>query len=210
MRTVGTLLKEERQKKGFTLEQVEKATKIRAKFLVAIENEDYKKLPSLPYVQGFIKNYSTFLGLRSTTILAIFRREYIQKEKQQQEQIEEPLSGRPWQITPTKVILVVLICSVLGLLAYFFLQYRALHAPPPLTIEGPQNDAVVQTEEIAVFGKTDPDATVTINNEPVLLKEKGKFYKDILVTLGVNTITIESTSRVGEKSHAIRTVTRVP
>lgn len=48
MRTVGQLLKESRKEKGFTLDQVEKATKIRVKFLTCLETDDYQKLPGAP------------------------------------------------------------------------------------------------------------------------------------------------------------------
>ncbi len=210
MRTVGTILKEERVSKGFSLEQVEKATKIRLKYLVALEEEDYKKLPALPYVQGFIKNYSKFLGLRSTTMMAIFRREYIQKERARKASLEEPLTESRWLLTPNKVIVGLVIILVFGLLWYFYAQFRALHAPPPLRLESPLPDSIVNKDEIAVFGATDVDATVTINTEAVLVKEDGKFYKDVPLASGSNTFTVVATSRIGEKTTIIRRVTRAP
>ncbi|HCM37971.1 MAG: hypothetical protein UV61_C0006G0107 [Candidatus Gottesmanbacteria bacterium GW2011_GWB1_43_11] len=210
MRTVGQLLKEDRLKKGFTLEQVEKATKIRAKFITAIETDNYQKLPAAPYIQGFIKNYSEFLGLSSPTILALFRRQFIERKRQNQPQIEEPLTKSAWQLTPNKVIFVLVVILVLGLLGYFYNQYQALHRPPPLTLENPKADIVVHEEILPVFGRTDPDATVSINQEPILVKSDGRFYKDIPLTLGSNTLVIESTSRIGEKTTLIRRVTRAP
>jgi len=63
MVNVGEKLYEERVKKGHTLEEVSKATKIRASFLLAIEKGEYKKLPSGTYVHGFVRNYARFLGL---------------------------------------------------------------------------------------------------------------------------------------------------
>lgn len=209
MRTVGMMLKEERQKKGFTLEQVEKSTKIRAKFLLAIEADDFRKMPSLPYLQGFIKNYSEFLGLRSTTILAIFRRQYIRHEKEQTATIEEPLTTSVWQPTQNKVIFVILSLLVIGLFSYFYIQYQKLHAPPPLTLTEPKDGQIVTSEEIAVFGDTDVDATLTINNEPILIKEDGKFFKDVRLSVGQNTLVVEATSRVGQKTTVVRTIARV-
>ncbi len=208
MRTVGVILKEERLRKGFTLLQVEKSTKIRAKFLEAIETEDYAKIPSFPYLQGFVKNYSTFLGLRTTTMLAILRREYTLKEKEKNKIIEEPLTKTYWQITPNKVIMLVVSILVFMLFSYFITQYIALHAPPPLLLEQPKEDLIVETEQIPVYGKTDADATLTINNEAVLVKDDGKFYKDVTLNVGTNTLVITSTSRVGEKTSTIRKITR--
>lgn len=209
MKTVGQLLKEERLKAGFTLEQVERATRIRRKFLSAIEEDDYPKMPASPYTQGFIKNYSEFLGLGSHTILALFRRQFLNKEGQKKEVVEEPLTRSPWRITPNKVIALLVLILIAGLFYYFYTQYQALHRPPPLTIESPEEEQVVSQETVPVFGDTDHDATLTINGEPVLIKEDGKFYKDIPLNLGGNTLTIEARSRVGERTVVTRHVTRL-
>ena len=70
---VGEKLSEERIRRGLTLEEVAKATKIRASFLQAIEKGEYKKLPSGTYVHGFVRNYAKFLGLPEYEILSLFK-----------------------------------------------------------------------------------------------------------------------------------------
>lgn len=209
MRTIGQIVKEERLKKGFTLVQVEAATKIRTKFLAAIEADDFKTIPASPYIQGFVKNYSDFLGLPTTTIMALLRRQLKEQERQNRALIEEPLTESGWKITPNKVIFTAVVVLVGTLLTYFFSQYRALHASPPLTVESPAADKVTKDETLAVFGKTDHDATLTINKEPVLVKDDGMFYKDIVLTVGTNTLIIEATSRVKEKTTIVRRITRL-
>ena len=52
MKTVGEMLKVARLGKNYSLADLEKTTKIRLKFLEAIENDDYSKLPSLSYAKG--------------------------------------------------------------------------------------------------------------------------------------------------------------
>src|SRR3989338_11411183 len=76
MRTVGQVLKEEREKRFYTLDEVEKTTKIRKELLEALEAGQYQKLPPHTFVQGFIKNYGKFLGLNPEKLLAVFRREF--------------------------------------------------------------------------------------------------------------------------------------
>ena len=73
---VGERLHEERIKRGYTLEEVSKATKIRTSFLFDIEKGEYKKLPSGTYAHGFVRNYAKFLGLPDGELLALFKREY--------------------------------------------------------------------------------------------------------------------------------------
>jgi cytoskeletal protein RodZ len=81
MRTVGQILKKARQEKEISLASVEKATKIRLPHLRALENDEYEKLPSIPSTKGFIKNYAEFLGLSSSSVLAVFRRDFPQDEQ---------------------------------------------------------------------------------------------------------------------------------
>jgi cytoskeletal protein RodZ len=210
MRTIGQIFKETRIQKGFTLEQVEKATKIRARFLIAIEADDTRKMPAAPYSQGFIKNYSEFLGLSSATMLALFRRQFQNLQKQKKELVEEPLTQSRWRITPNKVIVVVVLFLIGALFTYFYTQYRELHAPPQLILESPADETVTKDEIIPVFGITDTDATLTVNADPLLLKDDGRFYKDIPLTVGNNTPVIEATSRIGAKTTIVRRITRAP
>src|SRR5258707_6377504 len=77
---LGQRLKEERLSKGFTIEEVAKATKIRPQFITAIEQSNYKQLPSKAYAHGFVKNYISFLELPLRESLAMFRRELDEKE----------------------------------------------------------------------------------------------------------------------------------
>src|SRR5689334_21456394 len=80
MLSVGERLSLERRKKQLTIEEVSKGTKIRPQFIEALEKGNYKKLPSSAYVQGFIKIYSEYLELPKREILALFRREFNERE----------------------------------------------------------------------------------------------------------------------------------
>ena len=63
MSELGDLLRQARERKGVTLEQVEAATRIRLKFLDALERGDYASMPGEVYVRGFVRSYASFLGL---------------------------------------------------------------------------------------------------------------------------------------------------
>ena len=67
--STGHLLREMREKKGLGLEEVEKATRIRAKFLAALEEDDYATLPSATQARGFLALYANFLGLDAAEII---------------------------------------------------------------------------------------------------------------------------------------------
>jgi cytoskeletal protein RodZ len=69
MEKIGRILQEAREQLGLTLEEVERATRIRAHHLEAIERGDLEALPSPVQARGFLGNYSDFLGLDADAIL---------------------------------------------------------------------------------------------------------------------------------------------
>ncbi|HEY4412918.1 MAG TPA: helix-turn-helix domain-containing protein, partial [Gaiellaceae bacterium] len=60
---LGNSLREARTRQGLDLSQAELATKIRGKYLRALEEEHFEVLPADTYVKGFLRAYADFLGL---------------------------------------------------------------------------------------------------------------------------------------------------
>jgi helix-turn-helix protein/uncharacterized protein DUF4115 len=60
---IGNSLREARMRQGLDHNQVELATKIRAKYIRALEDEQFEILPSGTYIKGFLRSYAEFLGL---------------------------------------------------------------------------------------------------------------------------------------------------
>lgn len=69
MSELGQQLKEARLQKGLSLDDVQEMTKIRKRYLEAIETGDYKVLPGSFYVRAFIKTYAETVGLNPDEIL---------------------------------------------------------------------------------------------------------------------------------------------
>lgn len=61
--SVGNKLREARKRRKLSLEQVEDATKIRGRYLQAIENDEWGLLPGDTYARAFVRTYGRFLGL---------------------------------------------------------------------------------------------------------------------------------------------------
>lgn len=73
MPTVGEILRSEREKKGLSIKDIEKATSIRALYLNAIEEDNYTVVPGEVYLKGFIRNYANFLGLDTQSVMDLYR-----------------------------------------------------------------------------------------------------------------------------------------
>jgi len=70
---IGSTLREARVRRNLTLQQVEEDTKIRVKYVQAMENEDFDIMPGPTYVKGFLRTYSEYLGLDPDVIVGEYR-----------------------------------------------------------------------------------------------------------------------------------------
>jgi hypothetical protein len=60
---IGTSLREARERQGLDYPEIELATKIRAKYIRALEEEDFTSIPGDAYIRGFLRTYADYLGL---------------------------------------------------------------------------------------------------------------------------------------------------
>jgi hypothetical protein len=72
---IGSTLREARKRRRIDLSEVESATKIRLRYLRAIENEEWDVLPGGAYTRAFIRTYATHLGLDGERLADEFRRD---------------------------------------------------------------------------------------------------------------------------------------
>ncbi|MBI4089349.1 MAG: helix-turn-helix domain-containing protein, partial [Candidatus Levybacteria bacterium] len=181
----GARLYEERTRKGYTLDEVAKATKIRSSFLAAIEKGDYKKLPPGTYAHGFVRNYAKFLGLPEREILAVFNREY--DEEKFIKVLPEGLLRKddfPFRRIKLAQTFKIIFLVFLALLVYIIFQYRSAIFNPSLSISSPKENAVITGGTVTITGKTDSNSTVFVNNETASLDKDGNFKKTINVFPG--------------------------
>jgi hypothetical protein len=73
-REIGSVFRETRNRRKIDLSEVEAATRIRARFLRAIENEEWDVLPGDVYARGFIRTYASFLGLDGERLAEDYRK----------------------------------------------------------------------------------------------------------------------------------------
>lgn len=199
-------IKEERQRKGISLEEAASATKIRISFLTAIEKGEYSKLPSSTYAQGFVRNYIDYLGLPRQEYMALFKREFNEREL-----VKVLPEGLPKtsDIPITRIRLsyafVVGCISLLLLFSFILYQYRFAFLNPPLEVLSPKEGESVG-QIVAVTGKSDPNVTVIINDIPVVLDSNGVFTKQVSLFLGKSIIHVRAKSKFGKEATIDRAV----
>lgn len=208
MRTVGQVLKEERERKFYTLDEIEKSTKIRKELLEALEAGQYFKLPPPTFVQGFIKNYGRFLGLNTDKLLAIFRREFSEGAHPPRilDSFKEPVDKVRFRLTPARALGGVILGLIIIFFVYLWFEYRFLVGGPFLEVSQPVNQLNASSARIQVIGRTDPEAKLSINNQEIGVDVAGKFSQEIKLSDGINTIVIAATSKIGKVTKVERTV----
>lgn len=101
----------------------------------------------------------------------------------------------PLYDTPTifrRAVVLLIVALVLGLLGYRVIEMRT---PPTLSVATPADELATSSRVITISGQTDPGATVLINGSALAPDAGGSFTADIVLSPGVNTLTIEARRR---------------
>ena len=198
---LGQRLHQERLQRKLTLDDIAKETKIKARFLAAIEKGEYEKLPSPAYAKGFVRNYGDYLGLPRAEVTALFRREF--DEKRAYKVLPDSMVKKTdLSFTPLRIqhsFWFIIGGIFFFLLLYLSIQYRSLFFAPSLSIDSPKQE-VVSSTEVTIAGKTDSNATVLINNQTVSVASNGDFSKTIILFPGKSVVTIKAKNRMGKET----------
>lgn len=197
MLSVGTLLKNTRERKKISLRDVEKHIKIREKFIIALEEDKWNIFTSKIYIMGILKNYARFLSLDEQKILAFFRREY---EKKDDVRFKERISGNYMSSDSKKTILTGFI--ILGILFIFYFSFQLYQyiTPPKIEILSPTISVFKRESTITIVGKTEKEAMVTILGERVYQNKEGIFEYVLPLKQKNTVLTIEVVGANGKKT----------
>jgi hypothetical protein len=78
---IGNSLREARLRQGVEYSDAERVTKIRPKYLRALEEEQFDSLPAQTYVKGFLRTYAEFLGLDGQLYVDEYNSRYVSREE---------------------------------------------------------------------------------------------------------------------------------
>ena len=74
---IGNSLREARVRQALDFPEIEQATKIRGKYLRALEDENFEQLPGQTYVKGFLRTYADYLGLEGQLYVDEYNSRYV-------------------------------------------------------------------------------------------------------------------------------------
>lgn len=183
MESIGALLKEAREAKGYSIEQVARDTNIAKRYLEAMEREDTTVFPGETYFIGFLRNYADFLGLDPQKLIGLYRNLQIQEQPPPMEELlEKP--RRP--LVP--ILLIVVAVVLLAGAGWFFFGEKLFSGtgelPGQITEQPVPQEGIPMSsgetyefrDEILERGFTEGDVilvTVGSREYPLLIKSVG-------------------------------------
>jgi cytoskeleton protein RodZ len=197
---LGEVLRTAREAKGVDLARVERDTKIRVRYLSALENGEYRDLPGSVYTKGFLRNYGAYLGLDAEYLIDLYR---LESAGATPERLTVPTRPRPiatrrsrtFVLTPGAVVAALLTAGVAFFIVYLVNEFVTFARTPELTITDPVSDvAGYQGTAYTIRGITEPNSRVTVDglreNPTVTADGNGTFTIRVRLVPGMNVITL--------------------
>ena len=161
---IGETLKEAREEKGLSLDEIQDITKIQKRYLVAIEPNDFHVLPGRFYARAFIKEYAQAVGLDPTELLADFDEDKIEIENEETVQYSRLERSRSPKVAKSSSILsflpsVIVIILVIGIVFVAWTLYqRAMDNNEVGVDTQPESDEIIRSVE-------EPESEEPIGND---------------------------------------------
>ena len=199
-KTLGERLRALRRRQRLSLEKAEEETKVRLKYLVALEKGNYHELPEDVYTIGFLSKYAEFLGVSKEEMIQAYRSERGSSGKFRPLSPKIQLKETKVWLSPKIIVLGLVFLGIAGLLAYVFYSVRSFTSAPNLEISSPVTESVIRQDRIEIIGKTDDEVTLKINDQVVFIDALGNFQETVKLQPGMNNIEIRATNRLKKET----------
>jgi cytoskeleton protein RodZ len=191
---IGNALRTARERQGIELGEVERQTRIRGRYLAALEAEKFELLPARAYAKGFLRVYADFLGLDGRLIVAEFDARFPDVEQPELAPARLSANVAPVWARRSPVLLVAgLAVVLLGVLAWRFEAAGHTPASPALP-----PTSTPQSRVVAVSPPTlqRPSHAAT-RSAQLVLRARGRCWLSIRAGSAVGPVLHEATLEAG-------------
>jgi len=207
-KSVAERLKEKRLNLNLSIEKISQLINISTKYLSALENGEYDKIPGEIYLKQWLKKYALLLELDPQELLRNYQKEtklQLNFSDYQGKTIFKPKKVLFYFTPKTFRNLIV------GLIIFIFLFYlgwevKKIIEPPILQIKEPKNFTVTTNNKIIIKGQSEPEVSLWINNQLVLASPYGDFQKEVELLPGLNTFQISAKKKYSQKNTIILSI----
>lgn len=192
-----TLLTETLELRNISQEKLAQLTGISEHYIWAIQNMEINKLPSAPYVHGYIKKISAILRLNHDEIWELYKKE-----------LEGQTSGKYDMLPANRFAIrqfsrrkIAVILLTVFLIIYLLANAPSLIGKPKLSVINPQEQFIsIDSPVINLIGRAEQKDKLTINNEEVFIEKNGDFSKEYALQPGINNIEFKSKRFLGKET----------
>ncbi|MSU76250.1 helix-turn-helix domain-containing protein [Patescibacteria group bacterium] len=207
---LGKQLKTVRLTAKLSLDQVATDTKISKKYIKALEDGEFAKMPAEVYARGFLENYAQFLGFPVDEVLVQYKRERgltpRTKDKDHFVVPGEKFDTPKLTITPRTLGYIAGALVLFIVVSYLFTQVSVFAAPPKLEVTSPSGGSTSSSETVTVKGETDPGAALSINGQPIPTDTDGAFKEEVRLLPGTNSLRVVAKNKNGRQRVEQRSV----
>ena len=167
---VGAALRKARERRGLSLHEASRETRMTIEYLRALEDEDFDSLPGEPWVRGSLRTYAHFLGLSREKVAAAYARHADESEPLPPPVVRGPVerSVAATRFSDNHRLLFAAAVTALVVAGVFGLVSRRSDAPPPATPKSDPGQAVSidNSIEAALVANRDASVAVTVDAAP--------------------------------------------
>ena len=197
------ILKEQLDLKGLTIDRLSSATGIPGRYIEGLIAGDLTKLPSAPYVRGYLTKIAPLLDLSIEELWEVYKKEQGLKRSGP----DDKLPSNRFAIKPFNKKIVVASFFAILLIAYLGWNASHLLGRPKLDIINPLAQTVIVTEPvIKLLGYVNPADKLLINNKEVVVNQNGLFRKQYNLQIGLNAIEFSVKRFLGKETTAVKQV----
>jgi cytoskeletal protein RodZ len=208
---VGETLQLARERKGVDLYRAERDTKIRLRYLAALEDGDWNELPAPVYTKGFLRNYAIYLGLEPDEILDRWRDEMEQLSTATRVAVAPPPmpmaepAGRRLTLSPGMIVAALLVVVIVAFVGYIGVQFVRFVDVTDITLTYPANVvSVIDAQQVSLQGTAGRGALISITGPDGQLynttaDENGNWSREVPLVRGRNNFTVVATDQVTQR-----------
>jgi len=195
-KSLSNLILDSLRLKGMSVEKLAQVTGISEMFLEQLLEEKFEKLPSYPYMRGYLIKIGNVLNLDGEKLWQEYIR-HNQAIKSSGRHDRLPSNRFAFSLFGKKAIYATI--ALLFFAGYMSFRLADFFQQPKLDLENITETMTVKTKELKIKGKINPKNNLTLNNEEVYADKDGNFEKDILLQTGFNTLTFKIKKFLGKE-----------
>lgn len=199
---ISELLEELLEKRGINPEKLSYITNIPIRFINALLEGNFKKLPAKPYVRGYLIKIAVVLGIEEKVIIEAYR----ESTEIRSSGGKDKLPMNRFAIQKINKNFIIWIAITLGLLIFLGFRINDIMGTPTLQVNLSENLSTTTNQTLKITGRVSAKDKLTINQEIVYANQDGSFEKDITLSPGLNTFEFDATRFLGREIKIVRQV----